>query len=184
MRAAVLRGGRLEVRETPDPVPGPGELLLKTLSTAVCASDIHYMDHPDPDDASGMFVWDADRDVVMGHEFVGEVVEVGEDVSGVEVGDRVTASPIVPCMECARCQEGRYNLCAVCWSTAIAYGRPGGFAELVQIPTAVVGANVFPLGSEVSDEAGALVEPLAVAVHAVRLTPRSRVPSRPRPARA
>ena len=53
MRAVVLRGGRLEVRETPDPVPGPGELLLRTLSTAICASDIHYMDHPDPDDTSG-----------------------------------------------------------------------------------------------------------------------------------
>ena len=53
MRAAVLRGGRLEVRETPDPVPGPGELLVRTLSTAICASDIHYMDHPDPDDTSG-----------------------------------------------------------------------------------------------------------------------------------
>ena len=66
----------------------------------------------------------------MGHEFVGEVVEVGGDVTGLAVGDRVTASPIVPCMECARCKEGRYNLCAVCWSTAIAYGRPGGFAEL------------------------------------------------------
>ena len=56
MRAAVLRRGRLEVRETEDPVPGQGELLLRTVSTAVCASDIHYMDHPDPNDTSGMFV--------------------------------------------------------------------------------------------------------------------------------
>ena len=82
MRAVVLRGGRLEVRETPDPVPGPGELLVRTVSTAVCASDIHYMDHPDPDDTSGLFVWDADRDVVMGHEFVGEVVGHGARMLG------------------------------------------------------------------------------------------------------
>lgn len=94
MRAAVLRGGRLEVRETPDPVPGPGELLLRTLSTAVCASDIHYMDHPDPDDTSGMFVWDADRDVVMGHEFVGEVVAHGPGCSDqFPLGTRVTSVP-------------------------------------------------------------------------------------------
>jgi threonine dehydrogenase-like Zn-dependent dehydrogenase len=94
MRAVVLRGGRLEVRETPDPVPGPGELLLRTLSTAICASDIHYMDHPDPDDTSGLFVWDPDRDVVMGHEFVGEVVAHGPACSDqFPVGTRVTSIP-------------------------------------------------------------------------------------------
>jgi threonine dehydrogenase-like Zn-dependent dehydrogenase len=94
MRAVVLRGGRLEVRETPDPIPGPGELLLRTVSTAVCASDIHYMDHPDLNDTSGMFVWDAERDVVMGHEFVGEVV--GHGPGGSEqfpIGTRVTSIP-------------------------------------------------------------------------------------------
>jgi threonine dehydrogenase-like Zn-dependent dehydrogenase len=96
MRAAVLRGGRLVVRETDDPVPGPGELLLRTVSTAVCASDIHYMDHPDPNDASGMFVWDADRDVVMGHEFVGEVVGHGPGGSDqFPVGTWVTSIPIL-----------------------------------------------------------------------------------------
>ena len=94
MRAAVLRDGRLEVRETPDPVPGPGEMLVRTLTTAVCASDIHYMDHPDPDDTSGLFVWDADRDVVMGHEFVGVVVGHGPECSEqFAVGTRVTSIP-------------------------------------------------------------------------------------------
>jgi threonine dehydrogenase-like Zn-dependent dehydrogenase len=96
MRAVVLRGGRLEVRETPDPVPGPGELLVRTVSTAICASDIHYMDHPDPSDTSGMFVWDAERDVVMGHEFVGEVVGHGEGCSDAfPIGARVTSIPIL-----------------------------------------------------------------------------------------
>jgi len=94
MRAAVLREGRLEVRETADPVPGSGELLVRTVSTAVCASDIHYMDHPDPTDSSGLFVWDADRDVVMGHEFVGEVVAHGPGCSDqFPVGIRVTSVP-------------------------------------------------------------------------------------------
>ena len=62
---------------------------MRTVSTAVCASDIHYMDHPDPDDTSGMFVWDAERDVVMGHEFVGEVVGHGPGCSDA-VPDRHT----------------------------------------------------------------------------------------------
>ncbi len=94
MRAVVLRDGKLAVRETADPVPGSGELLVRTVSTAICASDIHYMDHPDPDDTSGLFVWDADRDVVMGHEFVGEVVSHGPGCSGqFAVGSWVTSVP-------------------------------------------------------------------------------------------
>ena len=60
MRAVVLRGRKLEVRETADPVPGPGQLLLKTLSTAICASDVHYMDHPEivARDGTGRMVYD------------------------------------------------------------------------------------------------------------------------------
>ena len=59
MRAVVLRKGQLEVRETADPVPEDGELLVRTISTAIDASDVLYMDHPNPDDESGYFVWDA-----------------------------------------------------------------------------------------------------------------------------
>jgi threonine dehydrogenase-like Zn-dependent dehydrogenase len=93
MRAVVLRGGQLVVRETADPVPREGELLLRTISTAICASDIHYMDHPAPSPGS-LFVWDANRDVVMGHEFVGEVVAQGPGCSDqFTVGTRVTAMP-------------------------------------------------------------------------------------------
>src|SRR6478609_4047196 len=69
MRAVVLRGGRLEVRETADPIPGPGELLLRTVSTAICASDVHFMDHPEAvvNDGTGRFVYDEHRDMVLGH---------------------------------------------------------------------------------------------------------------------
>jgi threonine dehydrogenase-like Zn-dependent dehydrogenase len=75
MRAVVLRDGRLDVREVADPVPGPGEVLLRTLSTAICASDVHFMDHPEMgiNDPTGRSLYDADRDIVLGHEFVGEV---------------------------------------------------------------------------------------------------------------
>lgn len=84
MRAAVLRHGTVEVRETPDPVPpGQGELLLRTLSTAICASDVHFMDHPQLslDDPTGRSLYDADRDIVLGHEFVGEVIARGPGCS-------------------------------------------------------------------------------------------------------
>jgi len=94
MRAAVLRGGKLEVRETADPTPGANELLVRTVSTAICASDIHYMDHPDPNDTSGLFVWNTERDVIMGHEFVGEVVAHGPGSSDrFPIGSWVTSVP-------------------------------------------------------------------------------------------
>jgi threonine dehydrogenase-like Zn-dependent dehydrogenase len=97
VRAVVLRDGRLTVRETPDPVPGDGELLLKTLSTAICASDVHFMDHPDLaiDDPTGRSLYDTDRDIVLGHEFVGEVVGHGPGCTDrFPVGTRVTSIPI------------------------------------------------------------------------------------------
>src|SRR4029077_19608803 len=93
MRAVVLRDGRLEVRDTADPVPGPGELLIKPLSAAICASDVHYMDHPN---SAPRLVWDSDRDTIMGHEFLGEVVGHGPDCSGdFPLGTRVTSMPIL-----------------------------------------------------------------------------------------
>ncbi|ART67444.1 zinc-binding dehydrogenase [Mycobacterium dioxanotrophicus] len=97
MRAAVLRAGQLAVREIPDPVPGPGELLLKISSTAICASDVHFMDHPDlgRTDPTGRSLYDADRDVVLGHEFVGEVIGHGPGCTDqFPVGARVTSIPI------------------------------------------------------------------------------------------
>ncbi|GFG74519.1 zinc-binding dehydrogenase [Mycobacterium botniense] len=93
MRAVVLRGGRLQVRETTDPVPGPGELLVRPLVAALCASDVHYLDYPN---SSERFVWDEDRDVVMGHEFIGEVVGHGPACSAdFPLGSRVTSMPLL-----------------------------------------------------------------------------------------
>jgi threonine dehydrogenase-like Zn-dependent dehydrogenase len=97
VRAVVLRGGRLEVRETSDPVPGQAELLLRTLSTAICASDVHFIDHPDlgVNDPTGRSLYAADRDIVLGHEFVGEVIGHGPDCTDrFPLGARVTSIPI------------------------------------------------------------------------------------------
>lgn len=79
MRAAVLRHGAVEAREIPDPTPGPGQVLVRSLACGICASDIHFMDHPegDAEDDSGLSSYDAEADVVMGHEYCAEVVDYG-----------------------------------------------------------------------------------------------------------
>jgi 2-desacetyl-2-hydroxyethyl bacteriochlorophyllide A dehydrogenase len=160
VKAAIFKGiENIEVEEFPDPEEGPDDVVVKVHACGICGSDLHTYLH-------GAFVQPGQ---VMGHEFVGEVVHVGGNVDGIALGDRVTASPIVPCMQCARCKEGRYNLCGAAWANGIAYGRPGAFAEFVKIPSPVVGSNVFLLGPEITDAGGALVEPLAVGLHAVRL---------------
>jgi (R,R)-butanediol dehydrogenase / meso-butanediol dehydrogenase / diacetyl reductase len=160
MKAGVFRGIReMAVEELETPRAGAEDIVIAVRACGICGSDLHTYLH-------GSFV---EPGQVMGHEFVGRIVEAGSDVEGLAVGDRVTASPLVPCMDCPRCAEGRYNLCAKAWTQGIAYGRPGAFAELVRIPGATPGGNVFPLRGDVDDEAGALVEPLAVAVHAVKL---------------
>src|SRR6266568_7613030 len=98
MRAAVLRQGRVEMREVPDPVPGPGQVLVRTLATAICASDLHYMDHPEAgvDDDSGWSTYDQDVDIVMGHEYCAEVVDYGPDTDRhIPVGTRVSSLPVL-----------------------------------------------------------------------------------------
>jgi 2-desacetyl-2-hydroxyethyl bacteriochlorophyllide A dehydrogenase len=160
MKAAVFKGiESIGVEDVPTPEAGPEDVVVEVSACGICGSDLHTYLH-------GSFV---EPGQIMGHEFAGRVVDAGADVQGLAVGDRVTAVPIVPCGECPRCAEGRYNLCAVAWTTGIAYGRPGAFAELVRIPNSVPGENVFKLGDDISDEAGTTVEPLAVAVHAVKL---------------
>lgn len=162
MKAAVFKGiEQLAVEDVAEPEAGPGDVIVSVGVCGICGSDLHTYQH-------GSFV---EPGQIMGHEFVGTVIEAGADVQGLAVGDRVTASPIVPCGECPRCRDGRFNLCAQAWTTGIAYGRPGAFAERLRIPGATLGENVFKLPDHVDDEAGATAEPLAVAVHAVRLVP-------------
>ncbi len=101
MRAAVLRGGRIEVRETPDPTPGPGQLLVRSLACGICASDLHFMDHPegDAEDDSGLSNYDADADIVMGHEYCAQIVGYGPDTRRRwPIGTRVSSIPalVVP----------------------------------------------------------------------------------------
>lgn len=150
MRAVVLRGGALEVRETADPTAGEGELLIRPLSAAICASDVHYMDHPN---AAPRFVWDADRDTVMGHEFVGEVVGLGPGCTGsIPIGSRVTSLPILIRAGVEPLVIGHHP------------DAPGAFGELMAVSELM--ARVVPDG--VPDDAVALVDAFAVGEFYVR----------------
>jgi threonine dehydrogenase-like Zn-dependent dehydrogenase len=156
MRAVVLRDGRLEVRETADPVPGQGELLLRTLATAICASDVHFMDHHDavPEGGAGM-VYDADRDLVLGHEFVGEVIGHGPGCTDqFAIGTRVTAMPIL-------LVDGGLAGTKVIGQHPEA---PGSFGELLVVSEVM--ARAVPDG--VPDDAVALVDAFAVGEFYVR----------------
>jgi threonine dehydrogenase-like Zn-dependent dehydrogenase len=157
MRAVVLRGGRLEVRDTPDPVPGAGELLVRTVSTAICASDVHFMDHHDAipnGEAIGM-VYDPERDIVLGHEFVGEVVGHGPDCSDqFPLGSRVTAMPIL-------LVDGGLGGVKTIGQHPEA---PGSFGELFLVADAM--ARRVPHGA--SADAVALVDAFAVGEFYVR----------------
>ncbi|MCV7378103.1 zinc-binding dehydrogenase [Mycobacterium alsense] len=153
----VLREGRLQVRETPDPAPGTGELLLRTLSTAICASDVHFMDHPElaVDDPTGRSLYDADRDIVLGHEFVGEVVGHGPGCTGqFPVGTRVTSIPV-------RLVDGGAGGMRIIGQHPDAQGS---FGELLVISEAAA----KPVPGGVSDDAVALTDAFAVGEFYVR----------------
>jgi threonine dehydrogenase-like Zn-dependent dehydrogenase len=92
MRAVVLRDGRLKVRDTADPVPGPGQLLLRPLSAAIYASDGHYMDHPN---SAPRFEWDSARDTIMGHDFIGKVIGLDEVPDAIESARKSQGPPRV-----------------------------------------------------------------------------------------
>jgi threonine dehydrogenase-like Zn-dependent dehydrogenase len=98
MRAAVLRGGSVAAGTVPDPVPGPGQLLVRSLACGICASDLHFMDHPEAGayDDSGMSTYDQDADIVMGHEYCAEVVDYGPGAERrIPVGTRVSSLPVL-----------------------------------------------------------------------------------------
>jgi (R,R)-butanediol dehydrogenase / meso-butanediol dehydrogenase / diacetyl reductase len=147
----------MPLEQVAEPVAGPRDIVLDVRACGVCGSDLH------------IYAQGSARSVgqIMGHEFAGEVLLVGPEVEGIAVGDRVTGLPIQPCGACRRCREGARHLCEV-WNTrSVAFGLPGAFAERLRIPDAVLGGNVHALPDNLGFEDGALVEPLAVAVHAV-----------------
>lgn len=139
------------------PTPGPRELLVRVLSVGVCGSDVHYYRHGH----IGDYVMDAP--LVLGHEVSGVVVDRGDDAHRLPVGQRVAIEPGVPCGSCRECRTGHYNLCR----SLTFYAHPptdGAFQDYVVIDEDFA----FGLPDSVSDDAGALIEPLSVGLWACR----------------
>lgn len=154
MKAAHIYGPRdIQVKDIPVPELTPGTVKVKVEFAGICGSDMHeYL--------AGLYP--IRKQPVLGHEFSGVVTEIGEGVEGIMVGDRVAVEPLVPCGRCANCRRGMLHLCSN--SQGYGYSMSGGFAEYAVVKQ----ENVFVLPDDMSLELGALVEPTAVAVHAVR----------------
>jgi (R,R)-butanediol dehydrogenase/meso-butanediol dehydrogenase/diacetyl reductase len=162
MKAAVFKapGAPLVVEDVPDPTPGPSDLILKVRASGICGTDLHWSERPD-----GGAGWRVlEPGAVMGHEFAGEVIEVGRDLRGQwRVGERVCAQPFTGCGQCAHCAAGRAYRCPDVVTRASA-ALTGAYAEYTR-----VGASAtLRLPDAVSFHEGALVEPLAVGLNAVR----------------
>lgn len=141
------------MEEVPTPGIGPNDVLIKVKRTSICGTDLHIE------------AWDEwARDtipvpMVIGHEYMGVVAEIGDEVEGLDIGQRVSGEGHVVCGRCRNCQAGRRHLCIN--TSGVGVNRPGAFAEYVAIP----GSNVQPLPDDVSDDIGSILDPLGNAVH-------------------
>ena len=135
------------------PVAGPNDLLIKIRKTAICGTDMH------------IYGWDEwsqktiSVPMVVGHEYVGEVVEVGQEVNGFEVGDRVSGEGHITCGYCRNCRAGRRHLCRN--TIGVGVNRQGAFAEYLVIPA----FNAFKIPDNISDDLAAIFDPFGNAVH-------------------
>ncbi|HKT00068.1 MAG TPA: zinc-binding dehydrogenase [Rugosimonospora sp.] len=139
MRAAVLRGGSVRARVIGDPVPGPGQLLVRSLACGICASDLHFMDHPEAgaDDDSGMSTYDQGVDIVMGHEYCAEVLGYGPGTERrIPVGTRVSSLPVLSTAGGRRIIGQNPE-------------APGGFGEYFLLTEAITRVVVSDLPSEI-----------------------------------
>ena len=153
MKAAVYReAGKPLVLETlPDPVPGPGDVIIRVHRCGICGTDLHMTEGHQ---------WQFSPGTVPGHEYSGEIVEIGANVTGFRAGDLITALPSTGCGHCEACHHGNLALCHN------APGVMGGYAEMMRIPASVA----IKLPATLSAADGALIEPLAVGLYGVRMS--------------
>jgi 2-desacetyl-2-hydroxyethyl bacteriochlorophyllide A dehydrogenase len=157
MKAAVIvTPGEIALESVPDPEPGPRDVVVRVAGCGICGTDLHIMD--------GEFA--PAYPIVPGHEFAGEIVEVGSAVTELRVGQRVAVDPSLHCGECYYCKRARGNLCEN-WA-AIGVTRSGGAAEYALAP--VKNCFVLPDGVDAAD--AALIEPLSCAVRGFDVLPR------------
>jgi threonine 3-dehydrogenase len=151
VKAKAERGIWMEDIEAPS--VGHNDVLIKVNRTAICGTDIH------------IFKWDdwaqatIPVPMAVGHEFSGNIVEMGVEVRGFEVGDRVSAEGHITCGVCRNCRAGRRHLCMNTFGVGV--NRPGAFAEYLSVPA----FNVFKLPDAISDEMASILDPLGNATH-------------------
>lgn len=139
--------------DIPKPVIGPNDVLIKISKTSICGTDLHIV------------AWDEwaretiPTPMAIGHEYVGIAAEVGAEVRGIEIGQRVSGEGHVVCGRCRNCQAGRKHLCIN--TVGVGVNRPGAFAEYLSLP----GANVQPVPDDVPDDIASILDPLGNAVH-------------------
>jgi len=168
MQAVVCHGPEdYRLEEVPVPKPGKGEALVRVEAVGICASDLKCYH------GAAKFWGDENRpawaqtDVIPGHEFVGEVIELDEEATqrwGVAVGDRVVSEQIVPCWKCRYCQRGEYWMCAPHDMYGFRRRNPGGMASYMVYP---VEALVYKISKDLPPAHAAFTEPLSCALHAV-----------------
>jgi len=165
MKAAVwYEKEDIRIEEVPEPAPDPGQVKVKIKACGICGSDLHeYKQGPfiipsRPHPLTGR----QGGPVILGHEFSAEVVECGANVNRFQPGDRVTMNALITCGECHFCKCGAYNMCTRLGSTGFA--ADGGFAEYAVLQDYAL----YPLPDSVNDDMGSFVEPLAVAIRAVK----------------
>lgn len=135
------------------PTVGHNDLLIKISKTAICGTDMH------------IYHWDEWSQntipvpMIVGHEYVGEVVEIGEEVAGFKIGDRVSGEGHITCGHCRNCRAGRRHLCRN--TVGVGVNRQGAFAEYLAIPA----FNAFKIPADISDDLAAIFDPFGNAVH-------------------
>src|SRR5437667_6633784 len=159
MKALVLKEyKRFSFEEVPAPEPGPDEVLLSVKACGICGSDVHGMDGSTGRRRSP---------IIMGHEASGVIARTGGNVKGWAPGDRVTLDSTIYCGRCEFCRRGEINLCdnrRVLGVSCEEYRQHGAFAEFVVVPQRIL----YRLPQDVPFEHASLVEPFAIALHAVK----------------
>lgn len=162
MEALIIHApGDLRVETYETPPLGPGQLQVKVSAGGICGSDLHYFHH------GGFGTVRLQEPMVLGHEVAGTITALGEGARGFKTGDRIAISPSRPCGQCRYCQEGLQNHCLDMRYYGSAMRNPhvqGAFRQELVIEA----WQAHKLADHVSDEEGAMVEPLSVALHAVR----------------
>jgi L-iditol 2-dehydrogenase len=157
MRVAMYyKNDDVRIEERPIPSIGPGEILVQTTACGLCGGETME------------WYLAARAPKVLGHEPTGVVAAVGDEVDKFEVGDRVHVHHHAPCMSCHHCHRGRFTLCE---SFSRSNLDPGGFAEYFRVPADIVRFDTLKLPSEVSFEAGTIIEPMACTLKGIRQTP-------------